>query len=184
MKKYLLSAACLLGAFALAACSQNGASGGEKSTEQLKSVKNLSELKGTTWEPVFVDGANAESAPKADSADAPFMHFQDGGKINGYSGCNLFFGTVDRLNGKYDFTKLGSTRRMGPYADYETAFLKALSSSVEVKAGDGKLQLLSKDGKRTMDFKKSAPKASEKPEAQLSHKEKQLLDDLKSGGKN
>ncbi len=178
MKNYLLSIVCVSSALMFAACSQDAIQ--SQPEDSPKDVKNLSELDKTTWEPVFVDGLNGVKAPGKDSPDAPFLHFGENGKVNGYSGCNSFFGAISKLdaNGtKYDFSKLASTRRMGPYADYEFVFLKALSSSDEIKANSDTL-VLSKGGKTTIEFKKLQPmQKANKAKNELSFKERQLLQD-------
>ncbi len=93
--------------------------------------------------------------PKGDEGFV-YLRFDKNLKINGMSGNNLFGGSVViGQNGSWRAVNLLSTRRMGPYDEYEYKFLQALHKSDRIYlSGDGKTLKLLKGEVVQLSFKK------------------------------
>lgn len=105
---------------------------------QTEEPVTLSTLAGSEWQP---------SGQKADDLEQ-FVAFQSDGKINGFAGCNSFFGTYT-LNGEtLKIGPLASTRKMcAEHMAAESAFLQGLQSAERLTATA--LELTLKDGADT-----------------------------------
>lgn len=62
-------------------------------------------LYGQRWRPTTVDGD-----PIPEGTDM-FVTFSEEGEVNGFAGCNNFFGTMEETDGGFDIGPLGATRR-------------------------------------------------------------------------
>jgi len=62
---------------------------------------------------------------------APFLVFAgEGNRVNGFGGCNTFFGGVEYLPGdRIRFSAMGATKMFCPDLEIESAFLEALESA-------------------------------------------------------
>ena len=114
-----------------------------------------SRLANTTWKPVFL--IDRKNAPMPDSANEfVFLHFGSDLKINGMSGNNRFGGNVViGRHGSFATSNMFSTRRMGPYGQYEYKFLQAIEKSnrIYLSDSDKKLKLM-RDKETLIEFVK------------------------------
>ncbi len=112
------------------------------------------ELGGTAWTPIFLEGRDGAKMPdlKSDGSIVYLQFSKDGKRINGMSGDNLFGGEVEMTaNGSFKADKVYSTRRMGPFSEYESKFLSALNKADSFAIRNGHLALLEK-GKTLIEF--------------------------------
>lgn len=99
-------------------------------------------LEGTFWTPTFLkDQGNAKCPAASDDGWGPvFIAFGADGKVNGMSGVNFFGGSCKISgDGAAKFSQMISTRRMGPFIDYEGKFLSALSQVDRMSLSGGEL---------------------------------------------
>lgn len=99
-------------------------------------------LGGTFWTPTFLkDQGGAKRPSDSDDGWGPvFIGFGADGKVNGMSGVNLFGGSCKiGADGSAEFSQMFSTRRMGPFMDYEAKFLSALSQTDKISLSGGEL---------------------------------------------
>ncbi len=123
MKRSL--ALAVLAAIALPACA-------------ITSRDATTELPGTSWELVEIDGA----APAADPP--PTLTFEDDGTVSGSGGCNTFSGGVTIDGTSLSFGPLASTQMAcpDPVGQEEQAFLLAMDEVTEYTIDDeGRLVL-------------------------------------------
>lgn len=75
-------------------------------------------------------------------------------KINGFAGCNRFFGSYELSESKIQFSGIGSTKMFcQDKSATEDKYLKALSEVQSFRSGSGKLFLLAGE-KTVLEFKK------------------------------
>ena len=86
------------------------------------------DLAGTYWKLTHVEGAAVAAPP---GQREPHMVLQAGqGRVQGFAGCNGFFGGYEVKDGAIRFSKLGATLMACPEGmDTEGAFLKALAAA-------------------------------------------------------
>ena len=69
-----------------------------------------------------------------------FITFGADGRVNGMSGVNFFGGSCKiGGDGAAEFSQMFSTRRMGPFIDYEGKFLSALAQTDRISLSGGEL---------------------------------------------
>lgn len=108
------------------------------------------------WINIYVANLGDAKRPDGEQEDMAFIQFGEDGKINGMSGNNLFFGkAMISPDGKFSSGAVASTRRMGPFPEFEGVFLKNLMSADKISVADGKL-VLSKGGEKLLEFKSDA----------------------------
>ncbi len=127
MKKLISLFVCALALMVSACCSDKSACA--QKVELRKSLAN------TTWIPVFLKDAENAKMPDASKGEEPvFMAFAEDIRVNGMSGNNLFGGYPHLTdNGDFKGDSFYSTRKMGPYGEYEVKFLKALSEANRIE---------------------------------------------------
>lgn len=112
-------------------------------------------IANTSWTPIFLKNQGAAKCPQFSDKDGEFVfiHFNPDGRINGMSGDNLFGGDckID-ANGDAKFSKMFSTRRAGPYGEYEQKFLTAVSETNKITM-EGDSLVFSKSGDSLLKFK-------------------------------
>jgi heat shock protein HslJ len=82
----------------------------------------------------------------------PTLNFLDDGKVNGFAGCNTYFGNYDIDGRTITFAAIGATRMHCEAAmELEQAFLKLLSGELRGLFNDSKL-ILSGDAGNQMIF--------------------------------
>ena len=105
----------------------------------------LTDLMGPRWVLEELDGTKM---PGSDQ-EAPFMILSEGegGRVNGFAGCNRFFGAVevDLEEGRMSFHQIGSTRMMCPEMEVEVRFLRALERLDRFRLEAGLLKLYQDD---------------------------------------
>lgn len=81
---------------------------------------------------------------------APMIHFEAGGKVSGFGGCNRFFGGYNQSGQKLTFSALGATRMacLGNAMTVERNFFDMLGKVATAKLDGGKLLLLDDSGKQ------------------------------------
>jgi len=106
------------------------------------------ELTDVHWRAVSVgDQAIAEDS-------GVFIQFEVDGSVNGNSGCNNFFGSLEKSDSGIGMGQLGSTRKAcpGPAMSLEATFLEAITQTDDIKSGGGTMRLLDSDGDVLAEF--------------------------------
>jgi len=106
------------------------------------------ELTGVHWRAVSVgDQEIAEDS-------GVFIQFEIDGSVNGNSGCNSFFGSLEKSGSGIGMGQLGSTHKAcpGPAMSLEATFLEAIMRTKDIKSGRGKMRLLDGDGDVLAEF--------------------------------
>ncbi len=124
-----------------------------------KSANIRAELADTRWEPVFVKDLGNAKVPDASKGDEPvFLRFSKELRVNGMSGNNLFGGNPEITDdGAFKGGNFFSTFRAGPFGEYETKFLKSLTSTDRLELAGDSLKFY-KGTDLLMEFKKSGEK--------------------------
>jgi heat shock protein HslJ len=99
-------------------------------------------LAGTRWVGVV--------AGVEDSRALPRLEFAPGGRISGYTGCNLLSGTWSEQGGVARFGAIASTKRMclGPGGEIEQQVLAVLGDESRVTREGQRLVVTAPNGKR------------------------------------
>ena len=106
------------------------------------------ELTGVHWRAVSVgDREIAEDS-------GVFIQFEVDGSVKGNSGCNNFFGSLEKSDSGIGMGQLGSTRKAcpGPAMSLEATFLEAITQTDDIKSGRGTMRLLDSDGDVLAEF--------------------------------
>ena len=100
------------------------------------------QLTGVHWQAVRIDD---EALPE--DVDLQ-IQFDVDGSIKGHSGCNRFFGSLQKSESGIEVSPLGSTRMAcpEPVMNRETAFLDAVQKMKDFRIGDSEMSLLDEDG--------------------------------------
>ncbi len=116
---------------------------------------NKASLEETAWTPTYLINREGAQMPDAKrDGQVVFIDFHKDGNFNGMSGDNLFGGKAEvSENGDFKAQNVYSTRRMGPYSEYEMKFLDALNKAnkIELKSDNLKLML---DNRVLLEFKR------------------------------
>ena len=106
------------------------------------------ELTGVHWRAVSVGDQEI-----ADDSGV-FIQFEVDGSVSGNSGCNNFFGSLEKSGSGVGMGQLGSTRKAcpGPAMSLEATFLEAITQTKDIKSGGGKMRLLDGDGDVLAEF--------------------------------
>lgn len=93
-------------------------------------------LKFSTWQVYQVDGKNVQSLGAT-------IRFIDALQVNGFSGCNRFFGEGKVSEGTLQVSNIGMTRKLcrGEVAKLESQLIKQLESGVKLEL-DGEQLIL------------------------------------------
>ena len=106
------------------------------------------ELTNVHWRGVSVgDQAIAEDS-------GVFIQFEVDGSVNGNSGCNSFFGSLQKSDSGIGMGQLGSTRKAcpEPAMSLEATFLEAIAQTNDIKSGGGTMRLLDGGGEVLAEF--------------------------------
>jgi len=100
------------------------------------------------WKNVYwiLTSINGE-ALKTGSKDWPvYLHLPEGpnGKVEGFAGCNNFFGTCAIDENQVQFSRMASTKMMCPRMKTEQALLSALEIAETYRVKKTKIELLGK----------------------------------------
>ena len=111
------------------------------------------DLAGTSWTPKFLLEENGAAKPEG---DALYMRFTPEMRIEGMAGNNNFFGgVIISENGSFRVSGIATTRKDGPYADYEYKFLQALNKATRISvSSSGKVLKLYNGRRLLMTFRK------------------------------
>lgn len=141
MKKlhYYILAIISIACVACSPCKKNCPATG--TAQQCAQTQQLAQkLVDTSWTPTFLKNQGEAKYPQVFDKEGEyvFIHFGADGKVNGMSGDNLFGGTYKiGNNGSVVFSQMFSTRRAGPYGEYEQKFLTAVSQTNKISmSGD------------------------------------------------
>jgi len=112
------------------------------------SIGGGAELTGVHWRAISV--ADQEIAEDS----GVFIRFEVDGSVNGNSGCNNFFGSLERSDSGIGMGQLGSTRMAcpGPVMSLEATFLAAVTQTKDIKSGGDTLRLLDAEGDVLAEF--------------------------------
>ena len=106
------------------------------------------ELTGVHWRAVSVgDQEVAEDS-------GVFIQFEVDGSVKGNSGCNSFFGSLEKSDSGIGMGQLGSTRKAcpGPAMSLEATFLEAITQTKNIRSGGDSMRLLDEDGDVLAEF--------------------------------
>jgi heat shock protein HslJ len=127
---------CLLG---LAACA--AAPGGPGAGAASAGSGASASLAGTRW---------VGAAAGGDSRTAPRLEFLAGGRVSGFTGCNMLSGTWRDEGGEVRFGGIATTKRMclGPEGEVEKRLLAAIGNDSRAKRDGARLVLTAPGGAR------------------------------------
>ena len=102
---------------------------------------------GTRW---VADGADARTAPR--------LEFLEGGRVAGFTGCNMLSGAWRMEGGELRLGNVATTKRMcaGPEGEIEKRLLAAIGADTAARREGTKLVLTSPAGAR-FEFVPAAP---------------------------
>lgn len=157
MKKIFLNLA-VLAAFSLfiSGCASVSESKGQgESPEGASESSGLSNSRGvatdlqdvlvrTSWVPTFMKAQGASRYPQGKNGEERFVHLNigEGLRVSGMSGDNFFNGSMSVSPlGDASLSKMVSTRRLGPYGEYENKFLNALAFTDKIELSQDRMQL-------------------------------------------
>ena len=105
-------------------------------------------MAGIEWQPVTIGGTAI--APDT----SMLVRFTVDGSVNGNSGCNNFFGSLETTDDGVKMGQMGSTRMACPpkVMELEDAFLDALQATAKFSMGQDSLQLLGADDEVLAEF--------------------------------
>lgn len=105
---------------------------------------------GTRWVGVIDAGVDAAAAPR--------LEFLDGGRVAGFTGCNMLSGTWRMEGGELRLGSIATTKRMclGPAGDVEKRMVAALGAEARVRREGAKLILAGPAGAR-FEFVQATP---------------------------
>ena len=151
MKRLLLFAIVLAGAFTMIQCTNNRNGKAENQERQIEEKLTL----GTKWllSTITIDSVEV-AAPVVETEDEPiFITFSDSTQFNGFAGCNYFFGVYNmEEEGVLELIPQGSTRMSGKNLEIENGFLPSLEKVKSYTVKDSTLILKDIDGKNLMVF--------------------------------
>ena len=151
MKRLLIFAIVLAGAFTMIQCTNNRNGKAENQETQIEEKLTL----GTKWllSTITIDSVEV-AAPVVETEDEPiFITFSDSTQFNGFAGCNYFFGVYNmEEGGMLELLPQGSTRMSGKNLEIENAFLPSLEKVKSYTIKDSTLILKDIDGKNLMVF--------------------------------
>lgn len=102
-----------------------------------------------TWN---IEKAMGKSTVGAETA--PFIQFEDDGKMYGNASVNRFFGNYQLKGNKLKFSNLGMTLMLGASMDIEDAVKQAIDRSNTIKADDFKAYIFGEKNDTVMVLKK------------------------------
>jgi heat shock protein HslJ len=107
-------------------------------------------LAGSRWVGVIEPGLDARAAPR--------LEFLEGGRLAGYTGCNMLSGTWRMEGAEMRFGSIATTKRMcmGPEAEIEKRLVAAIGAEASVRREGGKLVLTGPGGAR-FEFVQATP---------------------------
>lgn len=108
-------------------------------------------LISSNWEVIEVGGIT-------EFEKSPNMRIDvENNRVNGYAGCNQFFGDLSIETNKISFGNVGSTRMMCPDMTLEDAFFAAIGKISTYKFDDEHLVFLSENNDALMTLKPVKP---------------------------
>ena len=132
---------CVLGLSACAAV-PGGAGGPVRPASSAAPVSVAPGFAGTRWVGVVDAGVDAAAAPR--------LEFLEGGRVAGYTGCNMLSGAWRMEAGELRFGSIATTKRMclGPGAEIEKRLVAAMGGDASVRREGAKLVLSGPGGAR------------------------------------
>ena len=148
MARSLLSM-CVLGLSACAAAPADSG-GPPKPAGTAAQSASASGLTGTRWVGVIDAGLDARAAPR--------LEFLEGGRLAGFTGCNMLSGAWRVEDSQLRFGNIATTKRMcmGPEAEVEKRLVAAIGVEASVRREGAKLVLTGPGGAR-FEFLQAAP---------------------------
>jgi len=114
-----------------------------KAVGEIRKTRPLASLGDSEWGPVET------------SATEQYVRFKSNGEINGYAGCNRFFGNYIQEGEILKIGALATTKKLCPdVMEAETAFLKMLQNTRRVEATHIALKLYDADGTQLMQLRR------------------------------
>ena len=143
MKRFLYALAAVFALSLLSGCCCDKVCATEKPVAKAKKHMIIG-----SWVIEDLPAATAKKIKLSPKAEITF----EGSRVYGCAGDNRFFGNLKIEGRKLSFSQMGMTRMMGPNAQYEGYFMKALNKVAQYDV-DGNVRLLDKDGKVLMVLK-------------------------------
>ena len=139
MLRRSLISMCLFG---LAACAAAPGGAGSGSAGAAPPPGSGVSLAGTRWV--------AQAAAGADSSSTARLEFVSGGRMTGFTGCNMLSGTWRMEGGEVRFGGIATTKRMclGPEGEVEKRLLAVLGDNSRVRREGSRLVLSAPGGAR------------------------------------
>ena len=110
---------------------------------EIRKTRPLASLGDSEWTPIETTAAEQ------------YVKFKSNGEINGYAGCNRFFGNYIQEGDILKIGALASTKKLCPdVMDAETQFLKNLQNTRRVEATHISLKLYDADGTPLMQLRR------------------------------
>jgi heat shock protein HslJ len=127
-------------------------------------------LQDAYWMLLSLEGEDLQSPNNTRTA---YIRFEEkDNDVNGFSGCNNFFGKYEITNNKLKLSKIGSTRMMCPVIEQETKLLRLLKQ-VDVYTISGDILTLYAGNQAVATFRTGNPDEIEprKPDGKIIIKE-------------
>ncbi|MEO7743887.1 MAG: META domain-containing protein [Usitatibacter sp.] len=149
MRARSLLSMCMLGLSACAAA-PDGPGGPAKPAAPAAASANAPGFAGTRWVGVVDAGVDARAAPR--------LEFLDGGRLAGFTGCNMMSGAWRMEGTELRMGSIATTKRMclGPEAQIEKRLVAAMGAEASVRREGTKLVFRGPAGAR-FEFVQAAP---------------------------
>jgi putative lipoprotein len=151
----MITAALLL--LAIAACTP--AEGEPEATGN--DTVTLEELQGTTWNLESYGPADSPMEPNANAV--PTIHFENVGAINGFSGCNQYFGEIALDGANVTISGVGGTEMAcldTGIMEQESAYYSALTSAQTISRDGNSLMIGYEGGELRYTMQEPTPDAT------------------------
>ena len=117
---------------------------GRQTTESVEPprVYDIADLYDRRWRPTSIDG---DAVPEDTDM---FFRVAPDGEVDGFAGCNSFFGTMEEADGGYKMGPFGATRKAcdQPIMSREFALLRVLELSRTFNATPDDLEIVDETG--------------------------------------
>jgi putative lipoprotein len=133
---------CVIGLSACAAGPTDAGGPAKPAAASAQSAASAPGYAGTRWVGMVEAGVDAAAAPR--------LEFLDGGRIAGFTGCNMLSGSWRLEGGELRFGAIATTKRMclGPAGEIEKRLVAALGAGASVRREGAKLVLTGPAGAR------------------------------------
>ncbi len=116
--------------------------------EAEKSIPTVADLSATAWRLSHI------GEMRVDGDTGLYVQFEADGELNGYGGCNRFFGRYQLAGNTIRIDPLRVTRRacQPQIMSFEISFFEALQSATTIARADSRIALRNDEGQATARF--------------------------------